>query len=348
MMKFWTLVLVNGARAHSWADNVGGGSYRGAQGANDLVKERYFCPLSSLAQCQPPASTGVVLTESNMRPCRTDYETPKWGTAVPGQPMYLHWAGNGHTGDKSAGSCVSVYIAPYSINPSMSSFQQLSSCLPFSHGADITDGTVNIPANLPVGQYTIFWLWDFSPFWFSSCSDIYLTKDIAMTTTYGPVTTANPTILSQEKTTYLMAGCIGLRSGFCSEAFGPTSYCKSWSKDRCQRASCHLDDLSAKPCGSQTTAVPARTTTTRNSSVVSGSTTTTAIKTTMRPSSTTTTSATSLGLLTSYRKSGCSQLPQSTCSSLFGPTSFCKTWALDGCSRSICFGPASSTKLGPC
>ncbi len=345
---FWTFVLVSGVRAHSWADNVGGGSYRGAQGADDLIKQRYFCPLASLAECQPPASTSVVLTSSNMRPCRKDFETPQWGSAVPGKPMYMHWAGNGHTGDKSTGSCVSVYIAPYSIDPDMSSFQQLASCLPYSHGADVTDATINIPANLPVGQYTVFWLWDFSPFWFSSCSDIYLKIDIPSPTPFVPMTHAMPSLLSSEKIRYQSAGCSGLRTGFCLDAFGPTSYCKSWSLDRCKRASCHIDDLSSKPCQSQTTKMPSITTTTIKLSTLTVLTTNSPSTIATRPSSTTLTPTNASALLTAYTKSGCSKFPQTACATLFGPSSYCKSWASDGCSRSVCFGPVSTTKLGPC
>lgn len=262
MLRIAVISLASGiANAHSWADSVGGGSYRGAQGANDLIKQRYFCPLSSVDACQPPASTGVVLTAENMRPCRTDFPTPQWGSAVAGQGMYVHWAGNGHTGSKGAGTCVSIYIAPYALNPDMGSFRQLASCLPYSHDGDITDATVMIPPDLASGQYTVFWLWDFAPFWFSSCSDITVsgsagpsppTTQKPQPSTSAPTAapTAMPTTAGSVPTTSLRPSSSGPVPGIsdcksfdkpnaaCQSQYGASSYCVSWVMDKCGRSAC--------------------------------------------------------------------------------------------------------------
>lgn len=273
-MLFIASCLISGVFAHSWADNVGGGSYRGGQGANDLVKERYFCPLSDLAACQP--GHGIVLTANSMRACRTDYSTPTWGNGVAGQPMYVHWAGNGHTSAaQSASTCVKIAIAPYALDPDMSSFTTLAACLPFSHGADITDAYVTLPSNLLSGKYTVFWLWDFAPFWFTSCSDINVTgsggatttlptttastKPIASTTVGGTttkqpttgttVTTKLPTTTKRPTTTVKTSVTTGSGSGAdcrsyslpnaqCQALFGSTSYCVSWQLDGCGKARC--------------------------------------------------------------------------------------------------------------
>lgn len=262
MFRTAVFSLVSGfADAHSWADSVGGGSYRGSQGGNDLIKQRYFCPLSSVDACQPPASTGVVLTAENMRPCRTDFSTPQSGSAVAGKSMYVHWAGNGHTGSKGAGTCVSIYIAPYALDPDMRSFRQLASCLPFSHDGDATDATVMIPADLASGKYTVFWMWDFAPFWFSSCSDINVSGSAGTV----PPNTPRPTVTSQAPspaqsvatstagvvtTTSLRPSSSGAASAVsdcksfdrpnaaCQSQYGASSYCVSWVMDKCGRSAC--------------------------------------------------------------------------------------------------------------
>ncbi len=244
------------AYGHSWADDVGGGSYRGAQGANDLVKQRYYCPFTSLAQCQPPASTGVVLTPANQRPCRTDLTTPTWGSGVAGQPMYIHWAGNGHTGAKSSGTCVSIFIAPYSLDPDFNEFRKLASCLPFSHDADITDAYVSLPVDLPSGRYTVFWLWDFAPFWFSSCSDINVSGSAGPTSSPRPSTSTKPPVTSsvnqgattrittiQSMTASPPTSTVDCKrydrpNAVCQSLYGASSYCMSWVSDKCGRSNC--------------------------------------------------------------------------------------------------------------
>lgn len=241
------------ADAHSWADSVGGGSYRGAQGGNDLVKQRYFCPRSSIDQCQPPANTNIVLDASAMRPCRADFSTPTWGQGTAGQPMYVHWAGNGHTGTKGDGTCVSISIAPYAADPDVGSFRSLAGCLPFSHDGDVTDASVTLPGDLASGQYTIFWMWDFGGFWFSSCSDINVVGGAPSPA--PPV----PTILAPESSTSASAPVASAPSSAsapastsggedckawdrpnaeCQARFGAASYCVSWQMDKCGHSHC--------------------------------------------------------------------------------------------------------------
>ena len=268
-MRF-TAVIVASAIAtvtgHSWADIVGGGSYRGAQAGGDLGEQRYFCPLATLAQCQPPAKNNVVLPPDAMRPCRTDFPTPKWGSGTAGQPMYVHWAGNGHTGaDQSGGTCVRIAIAPYALDPDMSTFRDLATCLPFAHDGGITDASVVLPADLKSGQYTVFWEWDFAPFWFSSCSDINVvgaggatipppvttgpTATIARpastaapittkATTKAPVTIAPATPAPSGPVSSVDCKTYSMPNAQCAALYGPASHCESWVADKCGRSHC--------------------------------------------------------------------------------------------------------------
>jgi len=268
---------------HSWPDNVGGGSFRGSQGANDLIKQRYYCPYDSLDKCTPPANTGIVLTAENMRPCRTDFSTSPMGNAVAGQPMYIHWAGNGHT-TQAAGTCVSVSIAPYSLDPDRSAFTQIASCLPYAHDGGITDASVTIPANLQSGQYTIFWVWgQYGGFWFSGCSDINVSGGASpVTTSLRPVTTLAPSTSSGTTTTSTTTrppttGTTGTSttttrpptasttatspsgSGtdckkqarpntYCKSLYGSSSYCQSWASDKCGLSHCVGESWSDASC----------------------------------------------------------------------------------------------------
>jgi hypothetical protein len=348
---FLTSRMVDG---HSWADIVGGGSFRGAQAISDLDKQRYFCPLSSLGECQPPNKTGVVLTRDSMRPCRTDLLTSVWGNAVSGRSIYIHWAGNGHTGNRSEGTCVSVSIAPYALDPDPSSFVPLATCLPFSYGADQTDANVTIPSHLPSGNFTIFWLWDFKPFWFSSCSDIRVTNSYStFTTAMPPLTTS--AILSRNgietlpsTASYESRGCALLNNEFCKSRFGEASYCKTWSVDRCGRSSCFGGDFESTRCvddqGTSTASSSVRTPTSSTTKTNFG----TSKPLTTKFTSTVAEIRSSLDLLSEYRRNGCSHSTVSNCRELFGSLSYCKAWVKDGCGRSECHGNYTLTRLGRC
>jgi hypothetical protein len=263
-----SLLFASLVSGHSWPDNVGGGSYRGSQGANDLVKQRYYCPYDSLDKCAPPANTGVVLSPDSMRPCRTDFPTSPMGSAVSGQPMYIHWAGNGHT-NQGAGTCVSVSIAPYALDPDRSAFTQLASCLPFARDGGITDASVIIPANLASGKYTIFWLWgQYGGFWFSGCADINVSGGSSSpTTSFRPATTTSAptgttTATSFPPTTTVAAPITSTKSPapssdckkqklpntYCQSIYGPSSYCQSWASDKCGYSHCVGETYNDSTC----------------------------------------------------------------------------------------------------
>lgn len=248
-MQILALSILSSALGHSFLDTVGAfGAMRGGNLLSDSEKQRYFCPLRSLDLCQPPEKNEIVLTQDSMRPCRTD--DPKShpvGRAIGGQPLYLHWAGNGHTAVN--GTCVRVAIAPYAADPNMEDFRTLEECLPFARGPQrLTDANVTIPANLVSGEYTLFWLWDFAPFWFSSCADIFISDG-----SVSPVISS----LDQIYTTY---GCstAAVPIKFCQDRFGQSSYCKGWASDECGRARCHLDTLTTDftTCSTSTTSIP--------------------------------------------------------------------------------------------
>lgn len=255
-------VLPSLGSAHSWPESIAGGAWRGAQAPDDLGKERYYCPLSTLAACQPPAKNNVVLDASAMRPCRTSPPiTTPMGNAVAGGPMYIHWAGNGHTSpSQSAGTCVKIGIAPYAVDPDVSAFRILASCLPYSHGPsnDLTDATVTVPADLAPGRYTVWWEWDFAPFWFADCGDINVSSGgtpaapaptsppTAATTkpvvTSGPVTSGRPATSAPTTppSTSSSSDCkrFARPNSQCQALYGPSSFCMSWESDKCGRSLC--------------------------------------------------------------------------------------------------------------
>ena len=295
---------------------------RGAYLGSDTLKQRYFCPLVSLDLCQPPTKTGIVLSPSSMRPCRTDdLPSRPMGSVVAGASLYLHWAGNGHTAVN--GTCVKVAIAPYAIDPDIQDFTIIADCLPFSHGRDLTDANITVPAWLQPGDYTLFWLWDFSPFWFSSCADIIVGR---------PSTTAN-----LQDPLYRQKGCGGvLGDDYCRHTFGAASYCKLWAKDDCGKSTCHLDTRTS--CLTQQQTNPTIDVPTTGIPVVS---------TTVAPSTTQLAISTGGGLLL-YRLKGCASLASDFCLGSFGAESYCKTWQRDTCGRSTCHGPLSLPKLNSC
>lgn len=260
---------------HSWPESIAGGAWRGAQAPNDAGKERYYCPLSTLAACQPDPKHNVVLPASAMRPCRSSPPiTTPMGNAVAGGPMYVHWAGNGHTSPhQSAASCVKIGIAPYAVDPDASAFTILAACLPYSRGPtnELTDATLTLPANLAPGRYTVWWEWDFAPFWFSDCGDINVAAGQGATTvaptsggtssrptTSGRTTTRppssagstpRPTTTRPVQTTARPGTTQGPVGGSdcksftrpntqCQALYGAQSFCMSWQVDKCGRSLC--------------------------------------------------------------------------------------------------------------
>ena len=256
--------VIASVTAHSWPETVAGGLYRGSAGANDLVKQRYYCPLASLAQCQPEAKHGITLTAENMRPCRTDYpKSSPMGIAKPGESVKVTWAGNGHVGAQAVGTCVSVSIAPYAVDPDRSAFTTIASCLPYDRNG-VTDGTVVIPSNLPSGQYTVFWLWDFKPFWYSGCVDINVAGAAAgpattvrppVVTTRPPVVTTRPPVVTSRPPTPPTTGSSAVDcktftkpNSYCQSTYGASSFCMSWEVDKCGRSRCSGAPVSTAAC----------------------------------------------------------------------------------------------------
>jgi len=89
---------------HSWIEKVkspyGEGASRiGLEVNSDSYRQRYFCPLSSLDDCQPDPKHKIILDESAMRPCRSGLVSNPKAVMKPGTDLTLHWAGNGHVGN---------------------------------------------------------------------------------------------------------------------------------------------------------------------------------------------------------------------------------------------------------
>lgn len=342
---------------------------RGAE-LSELEKQRLFCPSQNLTQCQPDPKHGIVLSDSSLRPCRADLKSNPMASVKAGDQLYLHWAGNGHTA--AVGTCVKVSISKFAMDPNLNDFSPLETCLPFATNGVDTEANVTIPASLGDGEYTIFWLWDFTGFVFSSCADIRVGPsggDLV-----GEVTPAEA--IAYEKT-----GCAseGVGSDFCRQKFGLKSFCQDWARDSCGRSICH-SDTTISPCLSdEATQAPMSTTVMPSSPAVSPSYETMGCTNTKwciakfgglsycrlwakdhcgrslcqgdtgtifpNTCASTVTPLAPIGDASSYKRGGCAGLASSACTGLFGPTSYCKTWLKDMCGRSMCFGPLSSVQL---
>jgi len=296
-------------QGHSWLEQVGAnGVMRDYWGATDLQKERYYCPLATLDLCQPAARYNVTLTADAMNPCDSGLKSDPEATVGLDQNLYLLWAANGHAGSQSLGTCVYVGITPYADNPPASAFTTMAACLPFSHDNETTDASLPFPPGTTVGEYTVFWLWNFTVFWFSSCADI-IVLPAGQDGTLAPTT--NSSLLSVDCTTYPdpTKGCV--------ELVGLGSFCKSWQQDACGKSHCQGDiiyDDSMCVEGSLSTSLP--TTITRNTD--------------------------NNGPYAVYYTSGCGSLSDADCVALMGPGSYCHTWQVDACNRSVCHGDSYS------
>jgi len=327
------LVSVDG---HSWVIKVGldGGNTRGGTvepPGSDLDQQRYFCPLSTVAECQPESKHNVFLTDENLRPCRAGVESYPRSQIVAGDSLYLKWMGNGHTQGESDDTCVRVMLAPYTSDPSFDEFDEIAACVEYwrydEEGNQKTDAYIQIPSNVVPGRYTVFWLWDFYPFWFSSCADIDVLSSGPVAPTGNPVApvgspvtpmpvTIAPTTddgdLDNDIEIYLHQGC-GVDSllpgTFCSDVFG--SYCKDYQADSCGRSVCHGDSHdSMYECDTDAT----------DDSV--------------------------LDPLDTYLAGGCTAVEMSSfCADHNG--GYCKDYQSDGCGRSVCHGDSHSV-LNPC
>lgn len=342
--------------AHSWAIDFNNGDTRGGSIGRDSELERLVCPLPTLRECQPDPKHGITLTADAMRPCRAGRQSKVIGTANAGGPLWVSWAGNGHANSQSDGTCVKVYYTKYKSDPSYSDFTLIpgATCLPYwrQDGGIRTDGTFNLPDNMEPGKYTFHWLWDFDPFWYGSCADMYIYDkrgNGGSTTTAAPTTTrvgsstqstsqsSNPATSSvegSESEKYYIGGCAATTypNRFCVDAFGLNSYCKTWQTDSCGRAVCQGDSYSSLSPTCSGSGSPT-TTTTRNPATSTNSPTTS------------TASTTSTG--SSYKQDGCGRLTSGFCTAHMGFASYCKKFSTDECGRSVCHGDSHSS-LDPC
>lgn len=318
-MRFSTLLatLVATAETHSWLLQIGDrGIKRGGLVGTDDDKTRYYCPFTDFSKCIALTSTVVLPPDSN-RPCSPGMSNPM-GIAVAGAPLFVAWQGNGHVG-KADDSCVKIAITPYAADPGISAFTTLVDCVPFNHGWS-PDTTVTIPATTKPGNYTLFWVWSYAQFYYSSCADI-----VVMSSSGTPhVTVPKISIGSALAISYdeLDCGTIVDPDGFCITKFGPGSYCKTYTKDACGRSHCQgypplggCDSESSGPYHNATNPV---------------------MSPTMATDPVIPASEKALPYDTTDCKSTSS--PDAWCRAMVGSHSYCKSWAQDACGRSRCFG----------
>ena len=344
------VVLFEVCSAHSWLLQVGSrGLKRGGLEGTDDDKTRDFCPGDDLNACVAPNSN-VVLTADNKRACQKG-KSPMMEDINAGADLFLGWQGNGHVG-KADESCVKVGIAPYANDPEVSSFQTLVECAPYNHGFS-PDTTVTIPASLAPGEYTIFWLWTYAGFYYSSCADI----NVQTASTAGPTpSTPKMTVEASLALDYNALDCAAVvdPDGACIARFGPTTYCLTWVKNTCGRSWCQGHDpvsdctlnasqgtTTVAPSVSTTHAPPATSVSTTNSPpATSGSPTNsppaTSVSTTQKPEVTAPNVQTSCDKQTD---------PNGYCRKQFGNISYCKLGSKDSCGRSWCF---SQVSMPPC
>ncbi len=225
------------------------GSYLQQVGVGGIPRQvnlpRFFCPLNSLDACQVP---GTLLGADAMKPCSSGSASVSNAVVAPGDSLNMRWL---NVNDPSvAGSSITVSIAPFALDPPLNSFTCISSCLNYT-SAGTTTGTVTVPANVSDGMYTLLWLWKYGTHWYSSCADIQV-KTTVVATSGG--------------SSYQDLGCANIASDFCQKTYGPSSYCKSWTRDNCGRSFCLGGDLPLKSVctvvATTTTPKPAATTTT--------------------------------------------------------------------------------------
>jgi hypothetical protein len=364
-MKFFLLasiIFLPVVASHSWVVKVGleGGKSRGGTNGGDLTLQRYFCPLPLLADCQPDPKHDIVLTDDALRPCRANVESsPRAKVHAGGDSLYMSWMGNGHVNNgQSDGTCVKFMLAPYDSDPDFDSFTTIpgSECRDYwyrnSEGFLKTDANVTIPANIAPGKYTVLWYWNFTEFWFSSCSDIDILPPVGPTTSPMPVSstiapvvktpspskapivaTSRPSLDDGDIQNYLLNGCTALPypTLFCQSYLGPGSYCKYYNTDGCGRAYCQGGDflLNCPQTNPPTTI---------------------SVSTPSPPPSPAPTPAPTINDDSDtdiYKANGCGDddLPENFCYITYG--TYCKDYQSDGCGRSVCHGQAHSN-LNPC
>jgi beta-glucanase (GH16 family) len=259
---------------HSWIENLEGpygkGTSRfGMPTKDDSVLIRYFCPYEDLDACQPDPKHGIDLYDlppangDPRKPCRPNLTNNQKTPTKPGTDLLISWAGNGHVNNgQSDGTCVKVMLTPFKDDPSYDEFIQIpgAECLNFwtvsNKGTDEPEGTITIPEDLAPGQYTLFWVWNFTEFWYSSCADIEVLPegDGTRVPTKSPVFEGPDQEEFQEVIEdYMDNGCGELQDPnvFCEKysGYGTGSYCENEIKDECGRSSCKgLDRSLLNPC----------------------------------------------------------------------------------------------------
>jgi len=305
-MHSLALLILPLTSAHSWLVLLGeNGLQRGGLNGTDLTRQRYYCPHTDFSKCTA-ASSNVTLPADSNRPCRQQISNPMAKVSA-GSPLSLIWAGNGHS-QQWENTCVDVMITPFAIDPSISSFHSLVNCTTFTDGS--TPGTiVHIPQSYPPGQYTLFWLWDFAEFYYSSCADIIVTS--------GPPTNVTGFTSQQAlKLPYDEVDCSLVKDadGYCMAAAKSTSYCIYWDKDTCGMSHCHGLN-SNRTCHVSTPTAPT-------------------------PSAPLGSYVNASQLLLPYPTTDCRNMtqPDAWCQAMVSAGSYCKGWAEDNCGRSHCFG----------
>jgi len=186
----------------------------------------------------------------------------------------VSWMGNGHVNNgQSDGTCANFLLTPHASDPDFTSFVTIpgGECVPYwytnAQGFEKTDHIITIPGDTPLGKYTLLWYWDFTEFWYSSCSDIEVLPSLGTPTTPAPVASppvAPPSIAPQtnapqtsapqsyppsldvaDMQSYQTYGCGQFANAdlFCKSYLGKSSYCKYWNLDECGRAVCHGGDF---------------------------------------------------------------------------------------------------------
>mmetsp|Transcript_27643 Transcript_27643/g.40812 ORF Transcript_27643/g.40812 Transcript_27643/m.40812 type:complete len:769 (-) Transcript_27643:70-2376(-) len=261
------LIRVEG---HSWIEELqspyGKGMSRvGMPTKSDSYLIRYFCPYEDLDDCQPDPKHGIDLYNlppSNgdpRRPCRSGFESDPKTPVRSGSDVLISWAGNGHVANgQSDGTCVKVMLGLFEDDPSINDFVEIpgAECLDYwifnSKGQPASEGTITIPDDVAPGQYTLFWSWNFTEFWYSSCADIDVLSEgeVTLAPTKSPIRDGPD---QDDIDYYLNNGCSDLHdpSDFCERysGLGENSFCQEDFKDSCGRSSCEgLDRSMLIPC----------------------------------------------------------------------------------------------------
>jgi hypothetical protein len=301
-MKSIILILSTsiGAVISSWVDHVGLG---GASRANGPSSVRHVCPPGSSATC-----------EGELAPCPGNIQSNPKASVFSNEALYLHWNRNQWPPYKTDQTCIHVGITPFKSNPTFTDFMELKSCIPFSHGSHNldTDAYVMLPSAIKAGEYTILWLWDMNGVSYASCADITISSVVA------PNPSLNPNPLAD---THDCKAGRPSPDAYCRAKIGYKSYCRSWSKDSCGNSYCYGDNIPTDgSCGDGVFTIPGRRL--------------------FESVNVYNIESTSDGYDKQYTSLGCSGLPQSYCTSIYGHSSTCN---VEACGHMICNGDTSYT-----